>query len=252
LSEFFLKWLPLLNESRRLEESLIRANSFLCWISGFLGQIWPGSGSSLMSEVPFVPLTRATLLLRIRNPKNGEAWRTFVELYTPLISRFCVRRGLQEADCRDVVQNVFATVHRQIGDFEYDPKQGLFRNWLTTIVLRQINRQQLLLEREPRALGGGWGDALADQMGTEEEAIWNADFHHRVCQLAMQRIRGEFSPEVFTAFETTWYYERKPAEVAGELGQSPAWVYQAKYRVLRRLKQEIAFLGAENFPHLPE
>ena len=72
------------------------------------------------------------------------------------------------------------------------------------------------------------------------------------CQLAMQRIRGEFSPMVFTAFEATWYYERKPVEVAGELGHPPAWVYQAKYRVLKRLKREIEFLGAENFPHLPE
>src|SRR5690606_23691615 len=117
-----------------------------------------------------------TLLLHIRNPQNAVAWRTFVEIYTPLIYSFCLRRGLQEADCRDVLQNVLTSVHRQIRAFEYDPKRGLFRNWLITIIVRQINRYQSRMKGGNCGLGGGLGDELADKAGQEVDASWNEEF----------------------------------------------------------------------------
>jgi RNA polymerase sigma factor (sigma-70 family) len=196
-----------------------------------------------MKDFSDAPSTRKTLLLRIRNPANTEAWQTFVDLYSPLIYHFCLRRGLQEADCRDVLQNVLLSVHRQILSFQYDPERGRFRNWLITIVLRQISRYQSRMDKGTRGAGGGLGDQLADQMGKDEEQSWNDNFQHRVLELAIERLRGEFSPEVFQAFEAVWYYEKKPGEVAQAMGQSPPWVYEAKYRVLKRLKQEVEFLG---------
>lgn len=205
-----------------------------------------------MTDPSRAPSTCKTLLLKIRDPANTEAWQTFVELYTPLIYHFCVRRGLQEADCRDVLQSVFLTVHRQIGEFDYHPERGLFRNWLITIVVRQIGRLQSRTDKGTQGRGGGLGDHLAEQFGQEEEQSWNEDFQQRVLELAMRRLRAEFPPDVFQAFEAVWYFERKPAEVAKELGQPSAWVYQAKFRVLKRLKQEIEFLGSETPPDLPE
>ncbi len=193
-----------------------------------------------------IPATRKTLLLGIRDPGNTEAWQTFVELYTPLIYHLCTRRDLQEADCRDVLQNVFLSVHRQIQEFEYDPLRGLFRNWLITLVLRQISRYQLRTDQGTKGIGGGSGDLLANWIEQDEEQSWDEGFQQRVLELAMERIRGEFSPEVFEAFQAVWYYERKPSEVAQEMNQSPAWVYQAKFRVLKRLKQEIEVLGGDD------
>ena len=32
-----------------------------------------------------IPLTRASLLLRLRDPRDEAAWSQFVELYTPLV-----------------------------------------------------------------------------------------------------------------------------------------------------------------------
>ena len=66
---------------------------------------------------------------------------------------------LYNADCRDVLQNVFISVHRQIRRFEYDPERGLFRNWLITIVLRQINHYESRIDRGTRGIGGGVGFA---------------------------------------------------------------------------------------------
>jgi hypothetical protein len=44
------------------------------------------------------PETRDTLLLRLQNPADQQAWGEFVQLYQPLIVRFAVRQGLQDAD----------------------------------------------------------------------------------------------------------------------------------------------------------
>ena len=76
------------------------------------------------------PSTRYTLLRRIRITDDRAAWTSFVDLYSPLVYRYCLRRGLQDADARDVVQEVFIRVGRGIERFEHDPARGQFRAWL--------------------------------------------------------------------------------------------------------------------------
>lgn len=48
------------------------------------------------------PTTRASLLLRLCNPADHEAWVEFVSLYEPVIYRVLRRAGLQEADALEV------------------------------------------------------------------------------------------------------------------------------------------------------
>ena len=47
------------------------------------------------------PTTRPSLLVRIRDARDAEAWREFVRLYSPLVYRFARRKGLQDADAAD-------------------------------------------------------------------------------------------------------------------------------------------------------
>ena len=53
-----------------------------------------------------VPETRPSLLLKLRDARNQQAWTEFLEIYQPLILRLTRRRGLQEADAREVTQEV--------------------------------------------------------------------------------------------------------------------------------------------------
>ena len=71
--------------------------------------------------------TRQSLLLRLRDARNAEAWEQFVEVYTPLIYSFCCQHGLQDADAADVAQEVMRAVARTMGGFEYDPERGRSR-----------------------------------------------------------------------------------------------------------------------------
>src|SRR5207249_11718846 len=66
-------------------------------------------GSPRMAEPP---LTRVTLLARIRDGRDADAWREFVQLYGPVVYRFARNRGLQDADAADLMQDVLRSVVR--------------------------------------------------------------------------------------------------------------------------------------------
>ena len=84
--------------------------------------------------------TRPSLLLRIREPHDAEAWETFVRVYGPLIYRHCRGRGLQDADAAEVTQEVLLQVSRSIRKFDYRPDYGRFRDWLGTITVNEVKR----------------------------------------------------------------------------------------------------------------
>ena len=54
--------------------------------------------------------TSVSLLERLRQPAEQEAWTRFVQLYTPLIYGWARRVGLSPEDASDLVQDVFAAL----------------------------------------------------------------------------------------------------------------------------------------------
>ena len=54
--------------------------------------------------------TRLTLIGKQRGPGGVDAWDEFVALYEPLIYGLARRKGLQDADARDICQEVFRAV----------------------------------------------------------------------------------------------------------------------------------------------
>lgn len=61
--------------------------------------------------------TPASLLERLREPGDQEAWRRFVQLYTPLLFRAARRLGLPPEDASDLVQDVLALLVRKLPAF---------------------------------------------------------------------------------------------------------------------------------------
>src|SRR4051812_13582755 len=61
------------------------------------------SGRATMADLPN---TRPSLLVRLRQRADQEAWREFVGLYAPLIYGFGRKHGLQDADASDLTQEV--------------------------------------------------------------------------------------------------------------------------------------------------
>src|SRR5438445_8049209 len=79
------------------------------------------------------PTTHASLLFRLRDPQDHDAWVEFVSLYEPVAYRLLRRHGLQDADARDVMQELFMAVSRSIDHWDPAKERGSFRGWLRRV-----------------------------------------------------------------------------------------------------------------------
>jgi DNA-directed RNA polymerase specialized sigma24 family protein len=68
--------------------------------------------------------TRPSLLARIRDAQDAVSWQLFVNIYAPVIYRFCRHKGLQDANAADVTQETLVETARCIRTFEYQPERG--------------------------------------------------------------------------------------------------------------------------------
>ena len=79
--------------------------------------------------MPDLPQTRQSLLLRLKQ-RSHDAWEEFLQIYEKAIYEFCRKRGLQDADSRDVTQEVLAAVDKRVETWNSDPQKGKFRGWI--------------------------------------------------------------------------------------------------------------------------
>jgi RNA polymerase sigma-70 factor (ECF subfamily) len=184
--------------------------------------------------------TRASLLVRLRDPRDSEAWERFVKIYSPMVFRAALRAGLQEADAADVAQEVMHSVHGRIERFDYDPDKGSFRGWLRQVTRTRIADWSDRRKRQPVGAGGtDMAVRISDHASPEEEQVWEADYQQALFQAAIEKIRPEFKESTFTAFWLTAVEGLPPGDVASELKLSPGAVYIARSRVTARLREVI-------------
>ena len=174
------------------------------------------------------PLTRQSLLLQLRDGANHDAWREFMQLYGPVVYGFARRRGLQDADAADLMQDVMRSVSGAIGRLEYDRSQGTFRGWLFTITRNKVFN--FLSARRIRPQGSA-GDSATNRLlnaSRTARAIRTSgylEYQRRLASLAMDRIKGEhFQDRTWQAFWLTAVEGVAAAEAAKRGGMSPGAV----------------------------
>ena len=191
------------------------------------------------------PGTTSTSLLDRLRRRDPEGWRRHVQLYGPLVYRWCRRGRLRPEDAADVSQEVFRTVSLRIDDFRRDRPGDSFRGWLWTITRHKIGDYLRRLE----APGGRRGRFrrpngqlnLPDQLPDDEEeaAGFSARSTGRWTWFGRSSRTGPGKP----SGERRSRGARR--DVAGELGVTPDAVRMAKSRVLRRLREELPDLAGD-------
>src|SRR6516162_1488028 len=134
--------------------------------------------------------TRPSLLLRIRDPRDAEAWKTFVDVYGRLVYRHCRGRGLPHEDAENVTQEVFAQVSQSIRRFDYRPEAGRFRGWLGAVTRNEISRFRKKDARAVRGAGGAEGEQGLDSAAARgEDTAWAEEFNAHLLATALERCR---------------------------------------------------------------
>jgi RNA polymerase sigma factor (sigma-70 family) len=182
--------------------------------------------------------TRPSLLLRIRDSDDRQAWSEFVEIYAPLVYGFACKHGLQDADAADLTQDVLRSVAGAVGRFRYEPGRASFRGWLFTVVRNRLSNFQRARRRGRTMTGPAAEQALSAAAAPEEDVagLWDREYERRLFTWAAEQVRGDCREQTWQAFWRTAVEGKSGQDVGRELGMSTAAVYLAKRRVMDRLK----------------
>ena len=207
-----------------------------------------GSGNSNPAKQ-----TSMSLLAHVKS-HDVTAWQQLVDLYSPLVYYWCQKSGLPDQEIRDVFQDVFCSIAKNINQFQ-PKKSGTFRGWLRTVTRNKVIDHLRKSQKEPFPIGGTAGKLYFEQLAETDESVSDnsndtnraaleSDFakgeemiHHELLKKALSAVRSSFQEQSWKAFWMVAVDGKDASEVAIELGMRPGTVRVAKSRVLKRLRE---------------
>ncbi len=186
--------------------------------------------------------TSQSLLERLRDRTDGQAWRRLLTIYEPLLRGWLSRADLQPADRDDVLQDVLVVVSEKLPDFVHNGQPGAFRTWLRAILTNRVRHfqrgrrnRQALIALQPL-------DEWLDQLADPDSALsrqWDQEHDQHLARRLLTSIQAEFNAKTWQVFPLLVLEETPAGEVAQRMGITPNAVYVAKARVLARLREEL-------------
>jgi RNA polymerase sigma-70 factor (ECF subfamily) len=184
--------------------------------------------------------TSTSLLSRVRNPADHEAWLEFDRRYRALLLGYCRRRGVPHIDAEDLVQKVLTNLTTTLPGFVYDPNRGRFRDYLYRSTKNAIGEWAARPNRHWQPLDTNVavdrpGAAASDVDATLWEQEWVA--HHY--RLALATVRQTFEPRSVEIFDRS-VAGAKVADLAREYEMSAPAVHKVRQRIRDRMEELIA------------
>lgn len=197
-----------------------------------------------------MPDTRNSLIVRLDDPADGDAWDEFTQLYRPVIYRLARGRGLQDADADDLSQQVLLSIARSIGDWQPQPG-ARFRHWLSRVAKNAI-LNALMRHQASRGVGGSaflstMNNVLhpGDDLQTEIELEHQRQLYRRAAEIVRQSVQED----TWLAFVYTVVDGEETASVAARLGKTIGTVHAARSRLMRRLQAVVQQLMEADDEH---
>jgi RNA polymerase sigma factor (sigma-70 family) len=194
------------------------------------------------------PTTRPSLLLKLRDPRDHEAWMEFVAIYEPVVYRMLKRSKLQDADALEVLQELLLAVSRTVDRWEPDPAKGSFRGWLRLVsrnlVVNWVRRHKRQLITTSMDLDLLAMDTVPN--GGVECTEFEIEVHRSLFRFASEKVRLEVQPQTWQAFWSVAVLGREVSDVARESGMTVGAVRVAKCRVIARLREAVEKLEVKS------
>ncbi len=185
----------------------------------------------------------STSLLGRAKAGEGEAWRRIVELYGPAVYDWCRHCDLKAEDAADVAQEVFVAVAKNLEAFRRDRPGDSFRGWLWTITRNKIRDHVRSRTGKPEAQGGTAAQQRMAQIPEQPPEVSTSGVPRgsssSLQQRAIELVRAGVEERTWQAFWQVVVEGKESSAVAQELGISVQAVYDAKYRIRQRIRQQL-------------
>ncbi|MEM7558000.1 MAG: sigma-70 family RNA polymerase sigma factor [Planctomycetota bacterium] len=188
-----------------------------------------------------LPQTRQSLLLAL-GQRSDDAWTEFLEVYENALFRYCRSKGLQDADARDVTQEVLSAVHKRIPSWDLDESRGSFRAWLFRVA-RNISVDEIQ-RRSKSAIASG--DTQVAEMLSQVPEVpegsqveFDEEYRRSLLDWASRQVKSDFRETTWRCFRMTAIEGMSAEQVASALNVPIGSVYTAKCRVVARIRSKI-------------
>lgn len=178
--------------------------------------------------------------------EDPDQWKRFARLFAPLIYEWCRRSRIQSQDAADITQEVFRAVAERIESFQREAVSSPFHRWLWGITRHKIHDHFRKLARDPVGRGGTTAHRMINQVPADIPQEWSEveieSDRGALSRRALELIQTDFQPQTWQAFWRVSVDGVNAADVANELGMTVGAVYNARYKVVKRLREEFSEL----------
>lgn len=184
--------------------------------------------------------TRETLIMRVKDQYDEEAWQEFVEIYRRYTYVVIRRLGVDVDQAEELTQNILLKLWEKLPDYKYDPKIARFRTWLSRVIHNTVLNYRRQASRQPVIVEIGDIHTIS----SDTEKMMEKEWETYLTNLAMERIEDKFSGKAILAFNMSME-GKQISEIAQELEIEDNSVYRLKNRVKNQLIQEIKALKTD-------
>jgi RNA polymerase sigma-70 factor (ECF subfamily) len=149
---------------------------------------------------------------------------------------------LQDADAREVMQDLLMAVSGSIDRWDPAKERGSFRGWLRRVARNLVINWSKQRQRRAIATGGSDMQAMLDRLPDDSDpktVEFDQELRRALFRRAAEQVRGEVQPATWQAFWETSIVSTSPADAAKRLGMTVGAVRVAKCRVLARLQAAV-------------
>lgn len=178
--------------------------------------------------------TRYTLIERIQNGDDHEAWEDFVGHYKPFIYFLLNQMEIHTSDQDDMVQEILIRLHNKVG--QYIQERALFRSWLGSVIKNTVkncldknNRRRVNDNEVSNSL-----KILESYSMSEFEERTEQEWKEYITNQAIEQLRPIFSESMVECFRLT--LNNVPVEeIAKQLNIKKETVYIIRTRMGKRV-----------------
>ncbi|MBN2133723.1 MAG: RNA polymerase sigma factor [Sedimentisphaerales bacterium] len=185
-----------------------------------------------------------SLVQRLRDPGNREAWFLVEGRYGPMVEGFARRFGLNIEFAKDARQDTMAAFAEALRADHFDRNRGRLRDFLFAIArnkIRSIRRREITRSRHAMQPDEtGFFDDAASEEGLDE--LWDKEWQLSVRAQCLKEAQAHFSNDTYLAFHLRAIEGLSSADVSEHLGKSINAVDLATHRVrtfLRKIRPVI-------------
>lgn len=186
------------------------------------------------------PADTPVSLLRRMGEGDAVAWDEFWAKYVGYLRGWCQQWKVPPEDAEDLIQDTFVQVLNRIPDFRRRGA-GSFRAWMKTLAVRIWSKACIRAKRQRNiaALEGLRRSTLSlDSLESGLDRL----IRDELLSTSMRIVKQKVEPMTWDAFRLVVLEGLSSAEASERLGISIESVYNARFRVQRKISDELAKL----------